>query len=281
MARMKLNLLYHIINIMLISIDVGIKNLSICKINEHSEIHEWDVIDLSQDKPSIICEYVGNKGHCRHNATYTVSGKHFFCNRHIKNNPHTNTIAPETYYKMLHKKVSPKIIKELNTLYSLKENTQEQLLNHIYNVNATKLSPKRHAKDINLIDIGRTLSIKLTENIPDFSIIKTVLIENQISPIATRMKCIQGMLTQYFIEKGVVDIHFISSSNKLKHYQVPQKTYTERKKSCIAVTEELLSKDTINGKWLTLFKTHKKKDDLADSYLQGLWFLTYHTKQIA
>ena len=45
-----------------------------------------------------------------------------------------------------------------------------------------------------------------------------VIIENQISPIATRMKTVQGMLTQYFLVRGVdpANISFISAANKLK-----------------------------------------------------------------
>jgi len=103
------------------------------------------------------------------------------------------------------------------------------------------------------------MSKKLTDCLDDFSNITTVLIENQISPIATRMKCVQGMITQFFIEKGVHDIHFISSSNKLKAYDVPKKTYKERKKSCIVVTEDLLTKDKNNKKWISIFKNNKKK----------------------
>jgi len=34
--------------------------------------------------------------------------------------------------------------------------------------------------------------------------------------------------------------------------------------------------NSINHTWLSVFHTHKKKDDLADSYLQALWFI--HTK---
>ena len=49
----------------------------------------------------------------------------------------------------------------------------------------------------------------------DFSQLHYVIIENQISPIANRMKSIQGMLTQYFITKDVPHIEYISAINKL------------------------------------------------------------------
>lgn len=262
---------------MIISIDVGIKNLSLCKLNKKGIIQQWEVIDLSQDTPPVTCEYIGKKGKCKHGAIYTVADKHFFCNLHIKKSEYSQSIAPPSYYKMLTKKLSQKTLVELNTIYSLKDNTQEQLKEHIYNINATKIPKTISASEIDLIQAGIIMSKKLTECVHDFSNITTVLIENQISPIATRMKCIQGMITQFFIEKGVHDIHFISSSNKLKVYNVPKKTYKERKKSCIIVTEDLLTKNKNNNKWISMFKHNKKKDDLADSYLQGVWYINYNT----
>ena len=119
-----------------------------------------------------------------------------------------------------------------------------------------------------------------------------IVIENQISPIANRMKTLQGMIAQYFIMRGNPQIAFISSANKLKMFSkvdtntnaekneevtvlpVSSKnktTYSERKKAGVDIVKELLPKN--NESWLPTFLTHKKKDDLADAFLQGVWFL--------
>ena len=101
-----------------------------------------------------------------------------------------------------------------------------------------------------------------------------VIIENQVSPLANRMKTIQGMVTQYFVMKNVPNIEYISSSNKLKNFIEKKKTtYNERKKIGVEVTGKLINEKPGLVKWEEFFKTHKKKDDLADSFLQGLWFL--------
>ena len=50
----------------------------------------------------------------------------------------------------------------------------------------------------------------------DMSLLDHIIIENQISPIANRMKTLQGMIAQYFIMRGNAHIAFISSANKLK-----------------------------------------------------------------
>ena len=117
-----------------------------------------------------------------------------------------------------------------------------------------------------------------------------MIIENQISTLASRMKTLQGMITQYFIMKEVPQIEFISASCKLKLFTdsattqedidgdeliVDASTYTDRKKSGIAVCRSLgeISRkyNSDYAKWMTIFETHKKKDDLADCFLQGLW----------
>jgi len=119
-----------------------------------------------------------------------------------------------------------------------------------------------------------------------------VVIENQISPIATRMKTVQGMVTQYFLMRGVSknSISYISATNKLKAWSAINAdaeidTYDDRKKTGIACVRTMLSPMPLGGlgtlsvtgmsdadiqRWRTAFESHKKKDDMADSLLQGI-----------
>ena len=50
-------------------------------------------------------------------------------------------------------------------------------------------------------------------------------------------------------------------------------SYSERKKASIKFTREVLLENNLLQKWLEHFNKHKKKDDLADSFLQGRWYL--------
>jgi hypothetical protein len=117
------------------------------------------------------------------------------------------------------------------------------------------------------------------------NLLDKIVIENQISPIANRMKTLQGMIAQYFIMRGNSKIAFISSANKLKMFKKTEAhgahdvevisskkktTYSERKKAGVDIVKELLPNNSI---WLPTFLKHKKKDDLADAFLQGVWFL--------
>ena len=57
---------------------------------------------------------------------------------------------------------------------------------------------------------------------------------------------------------------------KLKEFLGKKKTtYDERKKESVKITKKLI----INTNWNEHFEKHKKKDDLADSFLQGLWYI--------
>ena len=111
---------------------------------------------------------------------------------------------------------------------------------------------------------------KIFENIQ----VDGVIIENQIGPLAMRMKTLQGMIMQHFIEKNIPLVEEVSASNKLKEFLGNKKTtYSERKKESIIITRNILNENNYLNEWLEIFNKHKKKDDLADSFLQGRWYL--------
>jgi hypothetical protein len=89
------------------------------------------------------------------------------------------------------------------------------------------------------------------------------------------MKTLQGMIAQYFIMRETPCIEFISASNKLKMFMTKKKTtYTERKVESVEVTKELLEKLPQFIKYKGSLEKNKKKDDLSDCFLQGIYYLT-------
>ena len=65
--------------------------------------------------------------------------------------------------------------------------------------NYLKTIEKVNSNNLNMISCGTMLKESLDEYFKDKQI-DLILIENQIGPLALRMKMIQGMITQYFIE---------------------------------------------------------------------------------
>ena len=58
-------------------------------------------------------------------------------------------------------------------------------------------------------------------------------------------------------------------------YDICSPTYAERKKLSISITNSILLENHKINNWLSLFLAHTKKDDLADSFLQGLWYIKH------
>jgi hypothetical protein len=116
---------------------------------------------------------------------------------------------------------------------------------------------------------------------PHIAGITHVIIENQISPIANRMKTVQGMLAQYFIMRVPgCQIEFISSANKLKAF-IPKKeqeeksgVYSQHKRDGVYYTSQVLQQNAFISCWQEHVNSSKKKDDLADAFLQGIWYLS-------
>jgi len=275
---------YININMKILSFDVGIKNLSFCYLDFDVEkktynIELWDIINLLNEEHKLCNREILNKNKntskiCNNKATYKYLDN-YFCKKHLGK----DNIARKEYINIIKTgKFSQKIYKELQKEFNLNKYDKqnhiiilENIINNINNKYAIPLNKLKSANDVNLIDIGINMKSKLDDIFLDKDI-DIILIENQISTLATRMKTLQGMITQYFIDKNYINIQFISSKNKLKNYDVKQKTYKERKKSSIEVTDKLLLKNNLIT-WNNMFKKNKKKDDLADCFLQGLWYI--------
>ena len=267
-----------------LSIDIGIKNLAFILI-EHAEncctfeIIKWDIINLCNSIPNC------SNPKCNAQAKFYKNNS-FFCKKHTKNeeykipNINIKTLGKQNI-KILNNIVDENNI-ELNNESNKKLNKQDMIKaieDHVEN-NYFNVIETINANNINLIDIGINLKCECNKIFDTQTIesIDMIIIENQISPIANRMKTIQGMVAQYFIDRGNYNIEFISAANKLKLFIENKKTsYSERKKLSINFTNELLNKKN-KTKECEFFMKHMKKDDLADCYLQAIYYLHNYNK---
>jgi len=316
----------------LISFDIGIKNLAYC-IFEFSidkvKIIDWNVLDISKHetiesekkKDDIFCSCILSKktktkmeiNKCKKKAKY-YRMEDYFCESHAKTSgfffplkefSHSSLkklsleklLEIEDKYFFVEKKEIP-IKKEtkIDKIERISRQFQQKSLVNISNLDSLAEKPK----SIDLISIGRNLSNQLLR-LEHLDNIEFVLIENQISPIANKMKTIQGMLAQVFIMRNVPHIEFVSSINKLRGFlrekpkdiddpdetiktKIETKTETEtetktknpnykqHKKDGILYCQQWLKNDLFFS-WNSFFETYpKKQDDLADSFLQGIWY---------
>ena len=265
----------------ILSIDVGIKNLAFCileKTNDSYKIEEWDVLNLCKKQIMLCKEKKKNGEVCLSKAKFKKNGK-CYCKTHAKK---TEYLIPTNKYIMFKKKINKHKIKTLqhfcseNNIEVLPKEKKDSLKEKIENFFSEKCLDsvdKFNTNNMNMIDCGILLKECLDDTLEKKNI-DLVLIENQIGPLALRMKMLQGMITQYFVQNNVTNIIFVNASNKLKEFLGDKKTsYSERKKLGIVKTKEILENSFENKKWLTHFSKHTKKDDLADSFLQVLWYI--------
>ena len=115
----------------------------------------------------------------------------------------------------------------------------------------------------------------------------TILIENQPCMKNPVMKSIQIMIFTYFNMKkkeynNIKNIVLVSPRTKFKCYEGPEdiiqfpnikSAYTIRKKKAIVCCRWMLEQSKINNYLIEFYNNHKKKDDLADSYLLCMTYL--------
>lgn len=216
-----------------LSFDVGIKNLAYCELTHDKNIKQWGILNMN-DNPK--CSMVLKKP-CDKQATYIIDDN-YYCSCHMK-----------------HKNLKGKKKKKLNTNYDL-----------------FKLSQNC---------INELKTIQLDE-------ISCVLIENQPALKNPTMKSIQMIIYTFFIMNGVMnkeskieEVHMINARNKLKVYKGPnvECPYEDNKKNKYKINKYLAVKYCHNmicdecEEIKLIFDSSKKKDDLADCYLQGIYYI--------
>jgi len=290
----------------ILSFDVGIKNLAMCILeykDDNLHIHKWDVINLIEDS---IINYKCIDDLCTKNCTTYVEYdniNYYFCKKHLTNK---NNILNNIFKNILENNwvMSNNLLcstcldnKNKKVVYTNNTNNNNLCIKH-YNLFLKKLNNcynknnninNKISKNFNVDDIKLALIKCLELHKIELINVNTVLIENQPTLKNPTMKAISDTIYTWFLIRGIIDkqinnssiekIKFISPSNKLKEFDQKNiieaddnKKYKETKKLSIETTQNILNYYKLTN-WTEIFINHKKKDDLADSFLQGIYFL--------
>jgi hypothetical protein len=246
----------------LLSFDIGIRNLAFCFLEGNAKkysINDWGILDLTSPK---TCSSCSDKAVC-------ISEDKLYCkghSKHLKMRPEAVSIAKI-------KKTPKADLVETMKKYGMGsvEGNKPVLVEMFDRYLSQKYASPYKAKNcqyISMSELAKSLCIELDKK--DFKP-EVVVIEQQMK---SKMIAISMAVCMYYTMKGV-QVQFISARHKLTvgGAEAKTRTYKERKADGVDMCKQRLDK-----KWLEVFTKHSKKDDMSDSFLQGLWFLEQASK---
>jgi hypothetical protein len=282
--------------------------------NEKS-VYKWDIIDWSlidlTDRDELKCLV------CNKNATLQQTDGSilkYYCKVHAKQVNSKPLPYEEIYDKLEKKKIGGcSFILEASNCCdkncTIKDKNNNTFCGahakKIYQTltNDIKMKPLKKTNVSSMdFDDTRLKLINILENKKHLLKADVVVIENQPSFKNPRMKSISSLLYDYYIIRGVIDkertnsnikrVKFMSPSNKIKlasdgeTQQIVKlkssekasdesKAYKLTKSLAVKYTQDLLKH---LPEWLKHFNSYKKKDDLADAFLQGAYYFEMNVK---
>ena len=223
----------------ILSFDVGIKNLAFCLLDEKDyTIEDWGILNISIEP---TCQHCNQKTGicCDKTAKFITTDEFHLCSSH----------KSLKFYKNY----------KLKKIQKVKNPT---------------------------LEIGKKM-VQLLNDKPEFLNVDVVIIENQPALKNPTMKTVQMLLYSYFLVNGVTieekplnNIEMINARNKLKAYNGPtveceiKDKYKRTKFLGVKYCDIMINENSkIDEKYKKMFKDSKKKDDLSDAYLQGIYWL--------
>lgn len=264
--------------------DIGIKNLAYCILEKQNntdkpfKIIKWNIINLKSSDENKCMD-------CKKKGVYTFKtndDEKIYCKVHCEKFKSLLCIdnfvdcSNESNICCLCDKQSVKKYRHIQVC-----------IKHHKTLTSTKnkgfVLSKSKSND-NMYDLNRQLYSEL-DKVAEFSKVTQVIIENQPAYINPLMKTISVFVFSYFTYKkqnnsewNLNKVSFYSASNKMKinnmteviDDQPENKKYKKTKEMSVIYCTDLLKDDLT---WLNFLKSFKKKDDLADSLLQGLHYI--------
>jgi len=245
----------------IVSFDVGLRNLAFCILEGTSrsdvKILHWDLID-------VMAEGAGHGDSkcfkCRKPANWKRDNQ-YACSTHKQ-------AGKGQTKSSLSKKTLEELKKEASVLRIL-GTTKKMLVDALYVYYAACVWKRcvKSCKQGSVVDLAPFINSSLTARTGLWTSSNKVIFEQQPDK---RMMAVQAMMHMWFechgySTKGVSAVHKLTNMVTVDD---ATKTYKGRKKTGIIHASSL-----VPSEWKDYMLKHPKKDDLADAFLQGLWFL--------
>ena len=254
----------------LISFDVGLRNLAYCVLEGTSRadvtIVDWNIIDVLGEQAGVGAARCFK---CSAAARYEhASDGVFACSKHTPKKKEAVTKATLT------KKPVTELREEIaRTGLQTDATKKADLVKLLYNHAKQNTWKKCVASSTtgSVMDMSPAILKSLDARLSSWKGADAVCIENQPE---RRMYAVQAMLQMYFTMRGIKATG-VSATHKLSNLVTIDDsvtTYKGRKKTGITHAYALVPAANQEH-----FARHPKKDDLADSFLQGMWVLEHST----
>lgn len=295
--------------IRILSWDVGIKNLAGCILSHNSSneqkpfnIEWWEIVNLSMVKEPICSNKYKNGNPCTNKAIYssTILDKtHYYCGHHKKVYDCFQKQCVFVNIKPVDKNIKCIECSDIAKFNTILDNQRFNYCTTHKNkfIKGMKLNTikKQTLKDIDIDTLKYNLWILLDKK-PELLLVDEVIIENQPALKNPKMKSIAETLYNYFLCRGIIDkpvtdstinlVKYICPSNKLKLNQDntisilsksknSSETYKLTKELSIQYCYQFIGN---NQKLIEHLDKFKKKDDLCDALLQGLYYILVKKK---
>jgi hypothetical protein len=251
----------------LVSFDVGLRNLAYCVLEGTSrtdvQIMDWNIIDIMGEQSGLNnprCFKCGASAIWMRMTDQTIA-----CTRHRPKQSKSKITKTE-----LNKLSTDDLKKELVKLELTCESTKKADIVTVIYIHHRQNRWKRCVKSVfagSVIDLSPAIIASLDSRAAIWKGADKVVFENQPD---RRMFAVQAMLHMYFCCRGF-RCEGVSATHKLSNIITVNDrvdSYKGRKKTGIVHAAEL-----VPARWKEHMMKHPKKDDLADSYLQGLWVM--------
>lgn len=256
-----------------LSFDIGIRNLAWClmkKTGTQNTILGWQNYDLLRGEGNEVAVETVKCGSCNAKAVY-FHGDVKSCVRHCSaTHPALRDLSGNLLKKIPVLPATKVILASKGIVKGVSSKAgAEAHLAQFYSLPIPKLKVKK-ALETELTTLHDAIRKFITDQLPLFRTATHIVLENQPVLKNPTMKSVQILLfatLRDLLQPTPPQMALVHAGKKVQVEAKGDEGYKDRKQASEARVRKVLQESTQDGaKWLALFSSHAKKNDLADAF---------------